>query len=166
MSAIVLNTSGSWLLVRECSSFGLGDAGRALIDLDIGVGPVALGWFWEPVARLAPRQGHAVADLFNGGFRHDMYDELPRSQACADLEVWLVHYDFFLDERLLDEDDRLVLLEDDRLLVPFFVLDREEPTFEPRLVWRVRRLRELPEPDPDPWPSMPAASPTACWAPC
>jgi hypothetical protein len=95
-----------------------------------------------------------------------VYGEPPRSQARADLEVRLVHYDFFRR----DEDDRPVLLDDDRRLVDFLLLDREEPTFEPRLV--VRRLRELPEPDPEPdpdpdsWPSMPAAVPAACWAPC
>jgi hypothetical protein len=95
-----------------------------------------------------------------------VHDELRRSEARADLEVQLVHDDFFLDERLREEDDdRDVLFDDDRRLVDFLLLDRAEPTFEPRLVCRVRRLPELPDPDPDPWPERSAASPAACWAP-
>lgn len=78
-----------------------------------------------------------------------MYGELLRSHACADLEVRLIHDDFFLDERLLDEADPRVVLDVDRRVVDFLLLDREEPTFEPRFVFRVRRLRELPEPDPE-----------------
>src|SRR4029453_7891842 len=116
MSAIVLNTSGSWLVVRECSSFGLRDRSRVLLDRDIGVAPVALRWFRNPAARLPPRHGHAPPHLCDARGERDMYDELPRSQARADLEIRLVHYDFFRR----DEDDRLVLLDDDRRVVDLF----------------------------------------------
>jgi hypothetical protein len=152
----------------ECSSFGLGERGRLLLDRDIGVASVVLRRFRKPAAGLPPRQGHAVAHLCDLGFEHDMYDELFRLQARADLEVWLVHYDFFLDERLRGEADRRVLLDADPRLVAFLLLERVEPTFEPRFVLRVRRLGELPEldPVPDPWSSAPAAAPAACWAPC
>jgi hypothetical protein len=163
MSAIVLSTSGLLLVVMECSS--IGDRDRLLLDRDIGVAPVVLRRCRKPGASLPPRQRRAL--LCDLGVGHDMYDELFCSQARADLEVRLVHYDFFLDERLRGEVVRRVLLDADPRLV-FLLLDRVEPTFEPRFVLRVRRLGELPEPDPDPDPlsSAPAAAPAAGWAPC
>jgi hypothetical protein len=136
-----------------------------LLDRDTGVAPVAVRRSRKTVALLAAAQGH-VANVCDLGLRHDMDDELPRSQARADLEVRFLHEDFFLDVRLRDEEDRRVLLDADRLPVAFLLLDRVEPTLEPRLVCRVRRLREVPEPDPDSWPSAPVAACWACGPPC
>jgi hypothetical protein len=149
MSAIVLNTSGSWLVVERSHSRGR-DGDRVPLDRDIGVRPALLGRAREPIACLARRHRYRFAHLRELDFGQGVYDELPGSQARADLEIRCAHDDFFLDERLLDEVDRRELLDVDRRLVVLLALERAEPTFDPRLVCRVRRLPELPDPDPAP----------------
>jgi hypothetical protein len=114
----------------------------------------------EPSGKAAGRPPARERDVFSLdlGVRGNAGSEFPGLQGDADLEIRLVHDDFFL---LRDPDDArlLELVEAVRLL-----LERVEPRLEPRLVWRVRFcVPSLPSCAPV---APAAAPPAACSSPC
>jgi hypothetical protein len=163
MSGIFFGTSGSWLLfVAQNLFWACCLADHLLLDLDAA----ALEALRTPGAGFPMREPH-VTDALHVCVREDVGDQLLCTQESADLEIGLVHDDFFL-ERLLDDDRReRVPLELDPRLLDFLAVDRVEPRFEPRFVCLLRLFPELRRVAPPPpcAPLAPDCASPGCWTP-